>query len=121
MTAEPVKGSLARKVKLPPIPDMLDYPATRQSTVSIPSRIARDSRIKYTHLRVLIELASAGADNGWVMMPTLKHFALTLGIYHTAISRAISDLTAAGYIEIKPAGRYRYARLVLSAFVLDWE
>ena len=121
MTAQPVKGRVHSRSNLPPIPDLLDYPATRQSTVSIPSRIARDSRIKYTHLRVLIELASAGADSQWVMMPTLKHFSRTLGIYHTAISRAISDLAAAGYIEIKPSGRYRYARLVLSAFELDWE
>lgn len=121
MAAQRVKGSVASRVKLPPIPDLLDYPATRQSTVSIPSRIARDPAMRYVHLRVVIELASAGADTQWVMMPTLKHFSRTLGIYYTAISRAISDLAEAGYIEIKPAGRYRYARLVLSAFVLDWE
>lgn len=121
MAVQPVKGSVARRMQLPPIPDQLAYPATRQSTVSIPSRIARDPLVRYTHLRILIELASAGADTQWVMMPTLKHLSRTLGIYYTAISRAISELTAAGYLELKPAGRYRYARLILSAFVLDWE
>lgn len=121
MATQPVKGSLARTVKLPPIPDLLDYPATRRAGITIPSRIGRDPEMGKIHIRVLIEIASAGADSQWVLMPTLKHFERVLGVYYTSISRAITALEAGRYIELKPSGRYRYVRIVQPAFELDWE
>lgn len=121
MHSQPVKGHLARRA-LPPIPTELAYPNTRQAAVTIPSRIARDFGMGRVNLCILIELAAAGGDTQWVMVPTTTFLAKTLGVHHSAVSRGLYDLEARHYIELKRISRQtRYARIVTPGYALDWE
>ena len=122
MYAQPVKRSVARKVTLPPIPNELAYPVTRQAAVYIPSRIARDKTATNIHIKLMIEFAAAGGDTQWIMIPTVKFLGETLHVDHSVISRSIYDLERARYIEIKRQSRQvRYARIITPGYALDWE
>jgi hypothetical protein len=121
MYAHPVKPSVARRVQ-PLIPNELDYPATRQSAVTLPSRIARDHTASTAHVRLLIEIGAMGGDVQWVLLPTVKFLAKTLTIHHSTVSRYLYDLANARYIELKVINRMqRYARIALPGYALDWE
>lgn len=121
MHAQSVKPTVARRV-LPLIPSDLDYPTTRQSAVTIPSRIARDHTATTAHVRLLIEIGAMGGDVEWVSLPTVKFLAKTLGVHHSTVSRYLYDLASAHYIELKTISRMqRYARIALPGYALDWE
>lgn len=121
MYAQPVKPQRAQRV-LPPIPNELDYPITRQASVYIPSRIARDHTATTAHVRLLIELGAMGGDTQWVRLPTVKFLASVLSVHHSIVSRYLYDLQNARYIELKIVNRFeRYARIVTPGYALDWE
>jgi len=121
MHTQPVKGAVARRV-LPTIPHELDYPATRQAAVTIPSRMARDPQMANMHIKLALEIAAAGGDSQWVMLPTVTFLQSVLHIHHSAIGRALLALEAAHYIEVKRISRQlRYVRIVTPGYALDWE
>lgn len=121
MQAHPVKPSVARRV-LTLIPHELDYPATRQAAVTIPSRIARDHTATNAHVRLLVEIGAMGGDVQWVPLPTVTFLARILSIHHSTVSRYLHDLANAHYIELKTVTRMqRYARIALPGYALDWE
>ena len=121
MHAHPVKPSVARRVPSL-IPSELDYPTTRQSAVTVPSRIARDHTATNAHVRLLIEIGAMGGDVEWVRLPTVKFLSKLLGVHHSHVSRCIYDLANAHYIELKAVTVLeRYARIALPGYALDWE
>lgn len=87
----------------------------------LPSRIARDESMGLVHLRLLIEFASAGADEQWVQCPSVMFLAATIGRSRSPVLNGINELAEARYIELKRMGRYRFVRIVTPGYALDWE
>lgn len=71
----------------------------------IPARALDESRMTFTHLRILVQLGARADKNGW-SFPGRKDLAAKAGnVSHSRVSQCVTDLKEWGFIQVEKRAR----------------